>query len=309
MTARPAGRAERAPAKLNLGLRIVGRRGDGYHLLDSVFVAIDLADRIWVEADPSGPKGVALEVDGGPRELADPARNLAARAASAFLEAAGLEASVRVLLEKRVPVGAGLGGGSSDAGAVLRALAGCFPRAIGAGRLAELALALGADVPFFLDPRPARVSGVGECIAPLSDWPAFPVLVATPAPPLPTAEVFEAWDRSPGALTPSEPGRNLARLPALLAARTADRAADSELTALLGNDLEPAATRLRPGIARVRAEIERAGARAVGMSGSGPSVFGVFRDERSAQAAAERGRWEASDRVHVGRTLASWGVV
>ena len=311
-------RSESAPAKLNLGLRVVGLRSDGYHLLESAFVPIDLADRVLVELDPAGPRKVALAVEGGPPELADPARNLAARAAAVFLEAAGIEASVRLSLEKRVPVGAGLGGGSSDAAAVLRALAARFPGALESRALADLALALGADVPFFLDPRPARVSGVGERIEPLP-LAAVPILVVTPFPPLATREVFAAFDRDRGELTASGPGRNLARLPALLVAEPADRSADpdrsdseladSELTALLGNDLEPAATRLRPGIARVRAEIQRTGARAVGMSGSGPSVFGVFRDERSAQAAAERGRWEASDRVHVGRTLASWGVV
>ena len=304
---------ELAPAKLNLGLRVVGRRADGYHLLDSVFVAIDLADRVGIEVDESHA-GVALEVEGGPPELSDADDNLAARAARAFLDATRLRVALRLRLEKRIPVGAGLGGGSSDAGAVLRGLAARFPGALAAERLAELALGLGADVPFFLDPRPARVTGIGERIEQLAGWPAFPILVVTPALPLATREVFEAWDRESlpegsGALTPSGPGRNLARLPALLSGPHTDGSADSELTALLANDLEPVATKLRPSIGRVRAEIERAGARAVGMSGSGPSVFGVFRSERGAQTAAERGRWEASDRVHVGRALATWGVV
>ena len=326
-------RSERAPAKLNLGLRIVGRRSDGYHLLESLFVPLDLEDRIVVEVDRSGRWGIELRVEGGPPELADAAGNLAARAARAFLDAAGLRATVRIALEKRIPVGAGLGGGSSDAAAILRALCTCWPGALDRERLAELALGLGADVPFFLEPRPARVAGIGERIEPLRDWPELPVLVVVPAPPLATREVFEAWDRVQAerggpALTPPSAGRNLARLPALLSAPQPDASADSatgasvvaasvvaasvmdrELRGLLANDLEEVATRLRPSIGRVRAAIEGSGARAVGMSGSGPSVFGVFRDERSAQSAAERGRFEASDRVHVGRTLASWGVV
>ena len=325
-------RSERAPAKLNLGLRIVGRRSDGYHLLESLFVPLDLEDWIRVEVDRAGRGGVELRVEGGPPELADAAGNLAARAGRAFLDAAGLRATVRIALEKRIPVGAGLGGGSSDAAAVLRALRACCPGVLAPERLVELALGLGADVPFFLDPRPARVAGIGERIEPLRDCPELPVLVVVPTPPLATREVFEAWDRAhaqggAAALTPPSAGRNLARLPALLSAPQPDPSADSpaaavaaasvvaasvsdrELRGLLANDLEVVATRLRPSIGRVRAAIEGSGARAVGMSGSGPSVFGVFRDERSARAAAERGRFEASDRVHVGRTLASWGVV
>ena len=320
-------RAMRAPAKLNLGLRIVGRRPDGYHLLESVFVPLDLEDRLEVRVDPDG-SGISLRVDGGSAELADPERNLAARAARAFLDAAGLRASVGIVLEKRIPVGAGLGGGSSDAAALLRVLATVFPRALGPEALRRLALDLGADVPFFLDPRPARVAGIGERIEPIPGWPELPVLVVTPARPLATRAVFEAWDREAAAhpspaLTPSAPGRNLA-LPsdpqriaspervlaaAPVVAPVGAPAGDRELRALLANDLEAVASRLQPAIGRLRGEIERSGARAVGMSGSGPSVFGVFRDLRSAEIAAGRGRFEASDRVHVGRALASWGVV
>ena len=317
----PARRWERAPAKLNFGLRIVGRRADGYHLIESVFVPLDLEDGVCVELDRS-EEGVELHVEGGSPELADPGRNLAARAARAFLDAARVRAAVRIALEKRIPVGAGLGGGSSDAAAVLRALSALLPGALAPEQLAELALGLGADVPFFLDPRPARVGGIGERIEPLRGWPELPVLVATPGPALATREVFEAWDREAArrsvALTPSAPGRTLsppsdpppdASADSIAAASVVAPVGDRELRALLANDLEEVASRLRPAIGRVRAEIERSGARAVGMSGSGPSVFGVFGDDRSARAAAERGRFQASDQVHVGRALASWGVV
>ena len=152
-----------APAKLNLGLRIVGRRPDGYHELESVFAPIDLADELAIEIEEHsrGPAEVELELAGADPEVPGGASNLAARAAREFLAAAGLRARVRIALAKRIPAAAGLGGGSSDAGAVLRALAGRWPAALRRDALAALALGLGADVPFFLDPRTALVGGIG----------------------------------------------------------------------------------------------------------------------------------------------------
>ena len=294
-------RVERAPAKLNLGLRIVGRRADGYHLLESVFVPFDLADEVALEIAPGVPRQVSLRVEGGGPELSDPARNLAARAARRFAESAALDARVHVELRKSIPVGAGLGGGSSDAGAVLRGLDALLPGALASERLTALALSLGADVPFFLAPRPARVTGIGEHVEPLAEVPPLAVLVVVPSPALATAEVFRAFDAcgAPGAaLTPGGRGR---RMPPLPGARDDTRGWARFLT----NDLEPVATRLRPAIGRVRGELERSGASAVGMSGSGPSVFGLFADAAGAHAAAEGGRWEPSDRMHVGRTAGS----
>lgn len=305
-----------APAKLNLGLRVTGVRGDGYHLLESLFVPFDLADELAIEVAPAPAARVELSVDGGPPGLERDARNLAARAAERFLAAAGLAAEVRIALTKRIPVGAGLGGGSSDAGAVLRVLAARFPGALDPARLAALAASLGADVPFFLDPRPARVGGIGDEIEPIAGFPSFPVVTVTPAPPLATAEVFAAWDRThPGgaaresALTPGEPGRRMPALPNPPPGEAPGDAGWDRWQALLGtllvNDLEPIAAALRPAVRRVRAALERVGARAVGMSGSGPTVFGLFGTLDEARAAASRIEWEPTDRVHVGRTAGS----
>jgi 4-diphosphocytidyl-2-C-methyl-D-erythritol kinase len=308
-----------APAKLNLGLRVEGLRADGYHLLESVFVPLpELADALVIDVAPAPATRVSLRVEGGPPGLEADARNLAARAAARFLEAAGFAASVAIALEKRIPVGAGIGGGSSDAGAVLRALAGHFPGALSGERLRALALSLGADVPFFLDPRPALVRGIGDEIETLPRFPSLCVLVATPAPGLATREVFAAWDRAhPGvaaqdsaALTPAEPGRSMRALPVWSADLDPSPGRGQTLQArlladLLENDLEPVAAALRPAVSRIRAEIERAGARAVGMSGSGPTVFGVFDGLDEAQAAAARIPWAPTDRIHVGRTAGS----
>jgi 4-diphosphocytidyl-2-C-methyl-D-erythritol kinase len=284
-----------ACAKLNLGLRVVGRRADGYHLIASVFVPLDLSDRLWISIEPGAARAVTFRLRRPAPDLECGSGNLAARAARAFLDAGGVDARVGIELEKRIPVGAGLGGGSSDAAAVLGALSRRFPGALpSATLLPDLALRLGADVPFFLDPRPARVGGIGERIEPLPGFPSLAVLVATPAPALATAEVYQAWDAGAAALTPPEPNRTMPRPPGL-----------DDLPALLANDLEPVATRLRPGIARIRSALTGAGARAVGMSGSGPTVFGVFGAVEEARVAAAAIGWAPADRIHVGRTEGS----
>lgn len=314
----------RAPAKLNLGLRIVGRRPDGYHLLESIFVPLDLADELTLRVEPARRTRVLLTVEGGPPELETDDRNLAVRAATAFFDSAGQPAEVQVTLTKKIPVGAGMGGGSSDAGSVLRALASGHPQAVSAPRLAALAASLGADIPYFLDPRPALVRGIGEQIEPIAGFPALPVVVATPQPPLRTADVFRAWDGPPSggsvraglALTPAEPGRRMPSLSALWNGGGGDRAEEpdprvsleaspSDWRELLVNDLEDTAADLQPGVARLRIEIERSGARAVGMSGSGPTIFGLFGSAEEARAAALRISWDPTDHVHVGNTTSS----
>ena len=309
-----------APAKVNLGLRVVGRRADGYHLLESLFAPLDLVDRIRIAIEPAPATRVEIGVDGMAAGVPADAKNLAVRAARAFLEEAGVAAKVAIYLEKRIPTGAGLGGGSSDAATVLRALSDRFANALPENRLVALALELGADVPFFLDPRPAWVTGIGDRIEPLADFPALDLLLVTPAPPLATAAVFRAYD---AALTPGRPGR---RMPALrdgpariLIAALANDGSGQELAALLANDLAPVASRLHPGIDRVRAELERLGARAVAMSGSGPTVFGVFSSSERAATARTQGQFEETDRVLVARTSGApaespragskWGVV
>ena len=297
-----------APAKLNLGLRVVGRRSDGYHLLESLFVPLELADRLRIEVEPAARTSISVALVGHAGGVPAGDDNLVARAARAFLDAAGLAARVALTLDKQIPVGAGLGGGSSDAAAVLRALAQCFANALSDLALAAIAVRLGADVPFFLDPRPAWITGIGEQIEPVPEFPPLDVLLVTPAPPLATADVFRAFDV---ALTPPSPSRRM------LALRSGSGWLPS--AALLANDLEPIAARLRPGIERVRSELERLGARAVAMSGSGPTVFGLFRDVEQAQAASKEGRFEATDRVLVTRSHGApssipeggkfWGVV
>ncbi len=288
-----------APAKLNLGLRVLGRRPDGYHLIESLFVPLDLADRVEVRRDSAsdGPdgesdEGVGLRFDlewaegarpdpGVPRDCS----NLAARAALRFLERAGLAGSLTLRLLKRIPSGAGLGGGSSDAGTVLRALQQHYPGELCEEDLAELALELGADVPFFLSPRPALVTGIGEQIQPLADFPRLWLLLVNPGISLATAAVFRAWDEDPASLTPVEPGSTMRALQSWAAAsRPITELFDS---GLLVNDLEPAARRLCPEMGSLLKRLGELGAAWRGMSGSGATVYGIFPSEEAASAALQ----------------------
>ena len=280
-----------APAKLNLGLRIVGRRADGYHLLESVFVPLDLADDVTLHVGDGDGDGVSLELEAGdPGEPVAPDvptddRNLAVRAAHAFLERAGRRAAVHIGLRKRVPSAAGLGGGSSDAGAVLRGLAAALPDALDPAALGEVALGLGADVPFFLDPRPALVTGIGEHRRPLAGVPELAFVLANPRAEVATAEVFRRRAES-GA--PFAPEGALARaLDAVRAAGWLGPGSGAAWAALLENDLAPAAEALCPAMGPLRAALEGAGALASGQSGSGATVFGVFADRAAARQAAE----------------------
>jgi len=287
-----------APAKVNFGLRVVGRRDDGYHELESVFLPLDLADELEIEVDSNGPRSVDLTLEGASDDVPAGGDNLATRAALGFLAAAGLDHRVRLRLRKNVPSAAGLGGGSSDAATVLRGLDSLLPGAVGPLLLHDLAVGLGADVPFFLDPRPALVTGIGERLEPLSGPCASLILVlANPGQPLSTGQVFAAFD----ALTPTRRPAPTLR-PLLSSLRTAP--ADSRaLCVLLENDLESVARRLCPAIGRLRSALLEWGARAVGMSGSGATVFGVFGSEAEARQAA--GRFEAPVWSRVARTQES----
>jgi 4-diphosphocytidyl-2-C-methyl-D-erythritol kinase len=268
-----------APAKVNLGLRIVGRRSDGLHELESLFAPLDLADAIALRVEAAPATSIALELAGAAAGAPPGDDNLAVRAARAFLARAGASARVAISLTKHTPVAAGLGGGSSDAAAVLRGLAQAFPGALGTSALEEIALGLGADVPFFLDPQPAWVTGVGEHRTPLPALPPLALLLANPGEALATREVFRAYDAL--AREHAKP----AGAPHAIAREVAD---DRALAARLHNDLEEPAVRLCPAIARLRAQLRASGARAVGMSGSGATLYGVFASRGAAEAAQER---------------------
>ncbi len=261
--------SESAPAKINLYLRVTGRRADGYHELDSIFIPVALCDRVQIEMRPSAARSVTLQCDA--RTLPVDQGNLAFRAAAAFMAEFDIDAQVLIDLDKEIPIGGGLGGGSSDAGAVLRMLA-AMSRVRDSARLAVVALKLGADVPFFLNPVPARVGGIGERIVPLEWVPKFHIVIAAPPIEVSTAEVFRHLERQQwsGPASAADVGRLLqGHIP----------------PALLVNDLAPVAMKKWPVIAQLRVMLERAGASAAAMTGSGGAVFGIFPTADAAERA------------------------
>lgn len=242
-----------APAKINLALHVTGRRADGYHLLDSLVVFTALGDR--VQVTPAAE--TSLTVTGPFADAVPPgADNLCLRA----LEAVGARA--HVVLDKQLPPASGIGGGTADAAAVLRAL----------GRSPARPEALGADLPACLLSRPLRMRGVGELIQPLA-LPVLHLVLVNPRVETPTPAVFAALDRRDGSPLPELP----------LAADT------GTLLRWLGstrNDLQPPALALRPVIGDCLAALAALGTQFARMSGSGATCFGVFPDASAAQAAA-----------------------
>jgi 4-diphosphocytidyl-2-C-methyl-D-erythritol kinase len=269
--------SEAAPAKINLFLRVTGRRSDGYHELDSIFVPISLCDQVKIEIRPAPTRSVMLRCNSAALPTDD--RNLAVRAANVFLAEFGVDAEVLIDLHKEIPMGAGLGGGSSDAGAVLRMMA-VQCRIHEPIRLAAAAMKLGADVPFFLDPAPARVGGIGERITPLRAIRRLALVIAVPPIEVSTAGVFRELrpDQWSGA-TPDDDLR------AIIEGRITSR--------VLVNDLAKVATARWPEIAALKNMLENAGAEAALMTGSGGAVFGIFATPKAAARAAEEIRLDA----------------
>ncbi len=277
---------------MNLSLEVLGRRADGYHDLRSVMVPISLADDLEIRLVPE--PGIRVTVEGA--DLPAGPDNLVHRAAVRLLEAvrgpggAAQAPGVALHLVKRIPVGAGLGGGSSDAAGTLLGLDRLLGGGLGEARLAALGLELGADVPFFVHGRPALATGVGERLTPLSDVPTLWFVLVNPGFPVSTAWVFREFAAardSGGRLTPAASQSTIDRFlqgPALAGLE-------------LRNDLETVTLNAYPELQALKAELSASGATATLMSGSGPTVFGIFLDELAARAAEGRLRTSAGRRV------------
>jgi 4-diphosphocytidyl-2-C-methyl-D-erythritol kinase len=256
---------EPAPAKVNLTLHVTGQRADGYHLLDSLVVFTALGDRVQVADAPAqslvvtGPMAAGVPAD---------ASNLVLRAARLL----GGDAGAMITLTKTLPMAAGLGGGSSDAAAALRALARLWARPLPAP---ELAARLGADVPVCLAPRPRRMRGIGEVLDEVPPLPALWLVLANPGVALSTQAVFAALTEKTHPPMP-------ATLP-----RCATAAALATFLHRQRNDLEAPATRLTPVIGQVLAALAaQPGCLLARMSGSGATCFGLFANAGHAAAAA-----------------------
>lgn len=279
----------RAPAKVNLVLCVGPRRADGYHDLETLMVPLDLADDVLVRVSPGRRGRVTCRVPGRP-ELDGP-RNLAARAAEAFRRHVGVRDAVDLTVEKRVPVTAGLGGGSSDAAAVLRALARVYGVRDLSG-LAGVALEVGSDVPFFLGRGPAWAAGRGEVLTPVR-VPSLDLVLVYPTDPALAIRAGDAYAWLDAARAASE-------APAPGGAGSHREWQPS----LARNDLEGPCFERHPALRTVAGRLVGQGATAAIMSGSGPTVFGIFSD-RAAACRAAAGAQEAGTgiEVHVARTL------
>ena len=251
----------RTSAKVNLALEVLGKRADGYHEIATVLQAVDLFDRIELEAADT----LSLHTD-DPDLPADEG-NLVMRAARLLQKAAGIESGARIRLQKRIPVAAGLGGGSSDAAATLWGLNRLWKLRWPTARLQELAVELGMDVPFFLGAGRAVARGRGEQLATLPGGGGYALVLVNPRVPLSTRDVYE---RVPAGWRAEPTGTE--RLIEALRTRNVSRVA-----AALTNNLERVAEPVLPVIGRMKAALLAAGALGAIMSGSGPTVFGMAR--------------------------------
>ena len=271
-----------APAKLNLYLHVTGKRDDGYHLLDSLVAFADIGDRLSVAAAPRlsldivGPFGAGLAQEA-------PEQNLIWRAALALAAKTGRAAQAALTLEKNLPLASGIGGGSSDAAATLKALNEFWQSGLDEAALVVLAASLGADVPVCVMARTAYFGGIGDAIAAAPALPAAPLVLVIPNIALPTASVFRAR-RTPfsSAMRFASVPKDVTDLATLLAARR--------------NDLTDAAIELVPAVGDVLERLQaQDGALLARMSGSGATCFALFETTAAAEAAAAALKVERPD--------------
>jgi 4-diphosphocytidyl-2-C-methyl-D-erythritol kinase len=257
---------ERAPAKINLVLRVGPRRPDGYHEIVSLMAQVDLADTLTLA------RAARTVVDCPGLAGGD---TLVTRALAAFCDAVepdGGPGGFHAVISKRIPAGAGLGGGSSDAAAALRAANRLYGTPLTGAELSDVAATIGSDVPFFLGPAVAIARGRGVQLEPGPALPPAAVVLAHPGRPLATRDVYEAY-RPAGPTLARELPRSIPSL--------------SALASLVENDLGPVAERLEPACAALRVELVGRGAAAASVTGSGSAVFGLFGDLAAATVAAE----------------------
>ena len=269
--------AQSARAKINLSLHVVARRADGYHDLDSLVVFAGVGDELAVTTADDGP---VCAIDGpfaGKLAGVDGEDNIIVRAARALAEAAGVRPALRFQLTKNLPVAAGIGGGSADAAAALRASRDLLGLDLDDDALAKIGATLGADVPVCLSGVPARMSGIGHSIEPLACWPALPAVLVNPNRPVNTADVFRAHAVAGGPRSGAF-------------AATPFAASIPEALAVIGaqnNDLTDAARALEPAIGTaLDALAGTAGCEVARMSGSGATCLGLFKTDESASSAA-----------------------
>lgn len=274
-----------ARAKINWTLDIVGKREDGYHLMDMLMQPISLADDITLLPQEE----LTLSVSGFPRVNPGP-ENLALRAAVLLKQATGYTGGASIHVHKRIPVGAGMGGGSADAAGVLAGLNRLWGTGLTQAELETLGLQLGADVPFCLRGGLQRAQGVGELLTPLPCGGLYWLVVIQPCPGLSTKEVFSRFSLEACEGKPDTQG----------AAEALAQGDWRRLCACLGNVLQAVSAELRPEISEAITALRAQGAAGAWMTGSGSAVFGLFTSAPAARAAAQslRPRWRSTCMSH-----------
>ena len=258
----------KAQAKINWTLDIVGQREDGYHLMDMLMQPLALCDEMTLTEAP----GLSMAVSGAALSCGED--NLVLRAARKMAEISGHPANFRIELRKNIPMGAGLGGGSADAAAVLKALNEYWRLGLSLPALCDIGLTLGADVPFCVMDAPMRTRGIGELLTPISVGRCFPLVLVQPCEALSTKEVFAGYHAAP----PNRPDTEAC----ISALEKGDLAAMKRFG---GNVLEPVSCAKRPALTAAKERLYQSGAAFAQMTGSGSVVFGAFeRDEDAFRA-------------------------
>ncbi|NPU85751.1 MAG: 4-(cytidine 5'-diphospho)-2-C-methyl-D-erythritol kinase [Syntrophaceae bacterium] len=266
-----------SPAKVNLVLRVLGKRGDGYHEIASLMQAISLHDELIFQQKP---QGIKLRCPGS--DLPEDERNLVYRAARAFYSRSGISGGVEIELHKRIPMAAGLGGGSSNAAVTLSVLNELYGYPLPADELSRQAASLGADVPFFLSGNRAWAFGIGERLEPADPLPPFDLVLLHPPLEVPTGPVYQGLNLR---LTNNPIHYSIPRFYTIC-----------DVAQGLWNDLESVTLKRHPELRELKNLLLRRGALGALMSGSGPTVFGIFEKgedaRRAAAALTGSGKWD-----------------
>ena len=256
-----------SPAKVNVFLKITGQRVDGYHELLTVFVPVSLYDKLIISKSEKG-----LEVYYRGREIPNNQNNLVSRAAISFFEKTGIKKGIKITLIKNIPISSGLGGGSSDAATTLKGLNQLWPNALSKEDLEKLALSLGADVPFFLLQKPAMARGIGEILQPIENFPSLWYVIVSPNLMISTAWTYERIKLN---LTNNRNQNKMSSFKKNI----------FNISELLFNDLERVTLVKYPFLSSIKESLLQVGALGALMTGSGPSIFGLFDSAKKAQKA------------------------
>ncbi len=278
-----------SPAKINLTLEVIGRRQGGYHEIRSIVQPINLFDEVGIEVEDG--EGILIESTG----LRAPGGkdNLAWRAALAFIKECGLSLRIRIYVKKRIPIAAGLGGGSGNAGAILVGL-NKITKKLNEDELIRLSSKIGADVPLFIHCRSSIIEGIGDKVTLIGNFPLYSYVLLNPGFEVSTEKIYELWDElstEDGLIKDSVENKislfKTGKFP-------------------LVNDLEKAALSLYPEIKTLKENLIGMGSEAVSMTGSGPTVFGVFSDEKNAKRVYEYFRDSSKLNVFFAQGISGW---